>query len=173
MKKGFTLIELLVVIGILAVLATLVVLVLNPAELFKQARDSQRLADLATVSKAVTYYLGTAPSPAIAAAGPFMTVASGACGFTSCTANTVTTVTGAGWVGINLASSTGGSPIARLPIDPTNNTTYDYSYKGSTTNLTFELDAVLESTKYSGMMANTSDGGDNASFYEVGSALNL
>ena len=33
MKKGFTLIELVIVIGILAILATVVVLVLNPAQL--------------------------------------------------------------------------------------------------------------------------------------------
>ncbi|MBI2025133.1 MAG: prepilin-type N-terminal cleavage/methylation domain-containing protein, partial [Candidatus Harrisonbacteria bacterium] len=32
---GFTLIELLVVIGILAILATVAVLVINPAELFR------------------------------------------------------------------------------------------------------------------------------------------
>jgi type IV pilus assembly protein PilA len=43
-KAGFTLIELLIVIGVLAILATVVVLVLNPTEMFKQARDSQRLS---------------------------------------------------------------------------------------------------------------------------------
>ncbi|MGC9603563.1 MAG: type II secretion system protein, partial [Minisyncoccia bacterium] len=41
---GFTLIELLVVIGILGTLATAVVLVLNPAQLLAQARDSTRLS---------------------------------------------------------------------------------------------------------------------------------
>jgi len=35
--RGFTLIELLVVMGVLATLATAIVLVLNPAELLKQA----------------------------------------------------------------------------------------------------------------------------------------
>jgi prepilin-type N-terminal cleavage/methylation domain-containing protein len=41
--KGFTLIELLIVIAILAILATAVVLVLNPAQILAQARDAQRI----------------------------------------------------------------------------------------------------------------------------------
>ncbi len=44
-RESFTLIELLVVIAILAVLATAVVLVLNPSQLLAQGRDSTRLSD--------------------------------------------------------------------------------------------------------------------------------
>ncbi len=51
--KGFTLIELLIVIGILAILATVVILVINPTELIKQARDSNRLSDLGILNKAL------------------------------------------------------------------------------------------------------------------------
>jgi prepilin-type N-terminal cleavage/methylation domain-containing protein len=54
-QRGFTLIELLIVIGILAVLATLVILVLNPAELFKQSRDIRRLNDIKTLTAMVNY----------------------------------------------------------------------------------------------------------------------
>ena len=35
-KKGFTLLELLIVIGILSILSTTVVLVINPAQLLKK-----------------------------------------------------------------------------------------------------------------------------------------
>jgi prepilin-type N-terminal cleavage/methylation domain-containing protein len=55
-KAGFTLIELLIVIGILAILATVVVLVLNPTEMFKQARDSQRLSETDALNQAILLY---------------------------------------------------------------------------------------------------------------------
>src|SRR5580704_3649915 len=55
-RKGFTLIELLVVIAIIAVLAVVVVLTLNPAELLRQARDSNRISDFATLKSAIGLY---------------------------------------------------------------------------------------------------------------------
>lgn len=63
MKKGFTLIELLIVIGILAILATTVVLVLNPAQILAESRDTQRVSDLGTVNSALGLYLATVPNP--------------------------------------------------------------------------------------------------------------
>ncbi len=52
-KKGFTLIEILVVIGIIGILATVVLVAVNPARQFKQARDSQRLANVNTILNAL------------------------------------------------------------------------------------------------------------------------
>lgn len=52
-NKGFTLIEILVVIGIIAVLAGVVLVAVNPARQFKQARDSQRIANVNTILNAL------------------------------------------------------------------------------------------------------------------------
>ena len=53
--KGFTLVEMLVVLGVLAVLATVVVTVLNPIEFMKKARDSRRMVDLQSLNKALHF----------------------------------------------------------------------------------------------------------------------
>ncbi len=55
--KGFTLIEILLVIGILAVLATVVVVSLDPATRFQNARDARRLADIQSILSAAQQYI--------------------------------------------------------------------------------------------------------------------
>ena len=52
-KSGFTLIEILVVIGIIAVLAAIVIIAINPARQFAQARNTQRQANIDTILNAV------------------------------------------------------------------------------------------------------------------------
>lgn len=172
-KKGFTLVELLVVIGILAILAAAVVVVLNPAELLKQARDVQRMSDLDAVRSAISLYLSTVSSPAFASAGPFSTSGTNCYSLTgSCTQNNTYAIDGTGWVAVNLGSMTNpASPISSLPKDPVNDANYHYAWKGDTTTLTFEMNANLESVKYSSGGANDregNDGGNSTTIYEVG-----
>ena len=65
---GFTLLELLIVIGIMVILGTVLILVLNPAETLKKSRDNQRISDLATVKTALGLYITDVASPDLDAA---------------------------------------------------------------------------------------------------------
>ena len=56
MRRGFTLIELLVVIGIIGILAAVVVVAVNPGRQFANARDTQRRADLYSITNSVYQY---------------------------------------------------------------------------------------------------------------------
>jgi len=92
---------------------------------------------------------------------------------------------GNGWLPVNLSGLATGSPISNFPVDPVNtivnpaavtNADLVYRYACHKDNLTFEIDARLESTEFAVTAATnrmTKDGGNNPNLYEVGTKLDI
>ena len=205
-KTGFTLIELLIVIGILAVLSSIVVLVLNPTELLRQSRDTQRLTDLKSIKGAIDIYLLRNTSSVTSLDGPDATTLceSGDTGFPQWRISIPSSspigagqgrgadpfvssgpsatfqapvqsasprlTNGTGWVSVNFEEIIGNTPLPRLPLDPINvipppvactfsqlstptaacpNVLPAYYYAYQCQGLTYEMNANMESQKYS------------------------
>lgn len=56
MRKGFTLVELAVVIGVIGLISTVTLALLNPANQLRKARDTKRKADFAQIQSALELY---------------------------------------------------------------------------------------------------------------------
>ncbi len=189
-RKGFTLIELLVVIAIVAVLSMVVVLTLNPVELLRQGRDSNRLSDLNTISIAVVLAeaknisLGNASTVYVSL--PDSTLSTGATSTCSslglpalptgwtyqcASLGSYRNINGTGWIPIAFNAISPASPFGSLPIDPVNTSSSYLFYSYTTDGTHYELTSHLESQKYQSTMQN--DGGQYADLYEQGTSLSL
>ena len=186
--KGFTLIEFLVAVAIVSILASITIIALNPVEKFRQARDSQRIADMVLLANSLEFYVAAADNPDMN--GPSSSLCQDDYWATSNQAtvpmflNTSgalngahgTDIDGTGWVPVAFDQLTAGEPITILPIDPANNATYHYQYQCNNTANTFELNARLESTRFSSGGSDdleSTDGGDVSDVYERGNEPSL
>ena len=185
--KSFTIIELLIVLGVISILSAIAVVVLNPAELLKQGRDSTRIQDIRGIDTAIN--LGRAINPSLldntSSSIVYISLpdtdSDGLCDeYTSlpslktpweyrCVASSTPlhNVDGTGWIPIDFTAIAGGSNISTLPIDPkneeSNNRYYTYSLISSDT---FSLSSELKSQKYLNQVA-VKDGGNSTSTFET------
>ena len=113
-KSGFTLIEILVVVALIAILAAVTIIAINPAKNFADTRNTTRSSDVNTILNAITQYLTDG--------GSLSTL--GIVNLCTATPHTIGTGTG------NLDLSTPLAPkyVASLPMDPQGGTAANTKY---------------------------------------------
>jgi prepilin-type N-terminal cleavage/methylation domain-containing protein len=107
-QRGFTLLEVLLVVAIIAILAGMVIIAINPSKNLGDTRDAQRASDVTTILNAVYQYNldnnGASPSTLPA-------VATEICATTGAACTTPTTID----LGV---LTTDGKYIVSIPKDP-------------------------------------------------------
>ena len=194
-QRGFTLLELIIVVAILAILALVTVLALNPGELFSRTRDARRLADLRALFGAIQIAFsedvdldGPLTDSCVGESAPrvFISIpdsetppsAPEGWSFQQVGAADLGRINGTGWVPVNLTAVPGGSPLATIPIDPVNDFSQGlyYTYTCSRNN-GFALSAnLLESARYTrgGDQDRTStDGGRDPDMFELATDFDI
>jgi len=110
-EEGLTLIEILIVVSIMAILAGLVVLSLNPVRQFSKARNTQRWSHINTILGAIGQNIADNN------------------GVFDCSAGDIpTTTTVIGTSGYDIDDCIAPTYTAVLPMDPTTGTTTDIGY---------------------------------------------
>jgi len=109
-QKGFTLLEVLLVVAVIAILAGIVIIAINPGKNLGDARNSQRQADVTTILNGIYQYAldnnGSLPSGITATATEMCATGTAPA---TCTSSTL--------VDLSVLTSTGKYLVA-LPKDP-------------------------------------------------------
>jgi type IV pilus assembly protein PilA len=119
-QNGFTLLEVLLVVGIIAILAGIVIVAINPAKQLANTRNAQRHADINTILNAAYQYAidnnGTIPSTITTSSTE---VCKSGIAFTTCSSSSL----------IYLGMLTDNEEyIVSIPIDPSSTSTNGAGY---------------------------------------------
>ena len=143
-KIGSSILELVIIMGVLAVLALITYLLINPADVSATSRDERRLNDLQTLNRAINeYFIDNESYPG----SENVNLVS-----TSAPSGSPESATN-GWIDTDMSFY-----FTKTPVDPLNDLThfYIYRYVGSS----YEINTVLENSAE--LMQD--DGGNSASF---------
>ena len=154
-QKGVTMVELIITIALISILASIIMLVLDPVEKKQKARDNKRLSDISLLDRVINEYLldyGDHPDlfdvlrDSTSLPGTSVSLDNSA----------------AGWIDEDLSEYT-----SHLPIDPINDATYRYYYYHEDNS--YEINAVMEYLTDEA----TNDGGNDDTRLEMGNDLTL
>ena len=109
--EGMTLIEVLLVIALIAVLAAITFIAINPAKNFQDARNATRSSDVLQILNAVTQYTSE-QGHTVAGLGTIPT----------CAATPAGTPIGTGTNNVNLGTTLVPDYIVGIPVDPSGGT---------------------------------------------------
>lgn len=157
--NGFTLVELIVVVMVISLTAFVIILIVNPEDVKRKARDNSRISDLLSLSQALETYAGDHSNALPDSGAKDTTRISNV--LPSGSSGPLANSQGQGWVKQDISGY-----LPKLFQDPLNTGAYVYRYRVSCDGIRYKLDAVLE--YYTSKMSD--DGGQDSTHYEVGTA---
>jgi len=163
---GFTLLELLLVVTILVILAAILLIAINPAEMARRGRDATRFQDIENVRKAIGLVTAQQEENLPGNGGLFVGSTLDPSQNRDCAdvANS--------WLGMDVCTY-----LSTLPVDPRHTDGAPWAYEFAADGEYYELRCRVESTRNYGKAEN--DGGDNNTcpdgdcWYEVGTDISL
>lgn len=164
-RGGFSFIQILIILVLIAILGGAIIYILKPSKVLEKSRDAKRFADIKEISMAINQYLAD-KHDFQGLVGPYSSIDAG---FANDSAREK--IDGKGWIPLDFTIISTGAPFNLLPIDPLNNSTYNYRLGVAVSNKTYELDCIFEDQE--NITKHSTDGGNNPNVYELGTDLTI
>lgn len=176
MYAGFTLVEFLITFGIIVVISSVILFVVNPVELMREARDAGRVSGISEIERSIRIFklqnpsapLGqenkiyvSLPSPNSNCSGAGLPVAPSGFSYVCSTQSNYRRTDGTGWLPLSLAGT-----IGDVPADPINSGPKGYYFAFVTRGTTYYLSAGVESEEFKAKAS--ADGGSFVTRLEFG-----